>query len=172
VRNKKASGSQVATFNQIDDQTARSFLPHMQVLKIKQSDYNALVQQYKGSKELWEDIEFPPTVKSFGDIPEIKEHNWKRLSQIVTDPVLFDGRIEPQDIIQGALGDCYFLSAIAALAEKEARITQIFSEQPGSVNGIYRVTLRISGVIQEIIIDDYVPVNKLGEPIFCQPNKN
>lgn len=32
--------------------------------------------------------------------------------------------------------------------------------------------LRINGIIEEIIIDDYVPVNKLGIPLFCQPNKN
>lgn len=172
VRNKKLRNSQVATFNQIDDKTARSFLPHMQVLKVKKSDYPALVQQYKASKELWEDIEFPPNASSLGQIPEIKEHYWKRLSKIVGEPVLFDGRIEPQDIIQGALGDCYFLSAVAALAERESRITQIFGEQPGSQNAIYRVTLRINGIIEEIIIDDYIPVNKSGEPIFCQPNKN
>ncbi len=86
--------------------------------------------------------------------------------------MLFDGRIEPQDIIQGALGDCYFLSAVAALAERENRILQIFGDQPGSKNAIYKVTLRINGVIEEIVVDDFVPVNRQGEPIFCQPNKN
>lgn len=34
------------------------------------------------------------------------------------------------------------------------------------------MTLRISGVVQEIVVDDNVPVNSAGEPIFCQPNKN
>lgn len=43
VRNKKIRNSQIATFDQIDQKTARSFLPHMQVFKVKQSDYNALV---------------------------------------------------------------------------------------------------------------------------------
>jgi len=43
VRNKKVRNSHVATFNQIDDKTARSFLSHMQVFKVKQSDYTALV---------------------------------------------------------------------------------------------------------------------------------
>lgn len=115
---------------------------------------------------------FPPNASSLGNIPEIKEHKWKRLSEIVGEPVLFDGRIEPQDILQGALGDCYFLSAVAALAEKEERIIQIFGDQPGKDNGIYKVTLRINGIIEEIIVDDYVPVNTAGHPIFCQPNKN
>lgn len=93
VRNKKIRNSQVASFEQIDEKTARSFLPHMQVFKVKQSDYNALVEQYKSTKSLWEDIEFPPNSASFGDIPEIKEHSWKRLSEIVPNPVLFDGKI-------------------------------------------------------------------------------
>jgi hypothetical protein len=38
-------------------------------------------------------MEFPPTTSSLGDIPEIKHHEWKRLSEIVKDPVIFDGRI-------------------------------------------------------------------------------
>ena len=172
VKNKKVRNSTVATYDEIDDKTAKSFLSHMQVLKIKRSDYRELVEQFKKRKDLWEDVMFPPTAISLGDIPEIKEHKWKRLSEIVTDPVLFDGRIEPQDILQGALGDCYFLSAVAALAEKEERIIQIFGDQPGKANGIYKVTLRINGIIEEIIVDDYVPVNKAGQPIFCQPNKN
>ena len=54
---------------------------------------------------------------------------WKRLSKIIQNPALFDGKIEPQDAIQGMLGDCYFLSAISALAEKESRIKAIFGEQ-------------------------------------------
>ena len=70
------------------------------------------------------------------------------MSDIVIAPVLFDGRIEPQDVIQGALGDCYFLSAVAALSEREQRITNIFGEQVGAPYGIYRVTLRINGIVE------------------------
>jgi hypothetical protein len=56
VRNKKARNSQTLTFDQIDKATASSFLPHMQVIKIKRSDYPELVQQYQKSKEKWEDV--------------------------------------------------------------------------------------------------------------------
>ena len=75
-------------------------------------------------------------------------------------------------MIQGSLGDCYFLSALAALAENETRIKTVFGDQSFNPNGIYKVTLRIDGVIQEILIDDFIPVNKKGEPLFCQPNRN
>jgi hypothetical protein len=35
-------------------------------------------------------------------------------------------KIEAADILQGSLGDCYFLSALAALAEQDYRIKNIF----------------------------------------------
>ena len=70
------------------------------------------------------------------------------------------------------MGDCYFLSAVSAIAEKEERVKAIFGVQQGAKNAIYRVLLRINGIIEEVIVDDFVPVNSKGEPIFCQPNKN
>ena len=46
VKNKNLRNSKAMTFNQIDDKTAESFLSHMQVFKVKKSDYRELVQQY------------------------------------------------------------------------------------------------------------------------------
>ena len=39
---------------------------------------------------------------------------------------LFQGRVEPQDIEQGFLGDCYFLAGLSALAERPDRIYKLF----------------------------------------------
>ena len=32
--------------------------------------------------------------------------------------------------------------------------------------------VRVNGEVEEVVVDDYVPVNELGEPLFCQPNRN
>jgi hypothetical protein len=31
------------------------------------------------------------------------------------------------------------------------------------------VILFVDGVIQEVVVDDYIPLNDKGVPIFCQP---
>ena len=54
---------------------------------------------------------------------------WVRASQLDDlkgDLKLFQGKIEPDDIKQGAIGNCYFLSVLSALAERDTRIRQLF----------------------------------------------
>ena len=65
--------------------------------------------------------------------------------------------IEPDDIKQGALGDCYFLCAIASLAEKTPRIKNLFVSQKVSYNGIYGVKMCEMGEWKIQVIDDQFP---------------
>jgi hypothetical protein len=34
------------------------------------------------------------------------------------------------------------------------------------------VNLRVDGVVEEVVIDDFIPVHENGLPVFCQPNKS
>lgn len=45
------------------------------------------------------------------------------------NPKLFQGKIEPNDIKQGDVGDCYFMAGLAALAENPQRIVKLFLTQ-------------------------------------------
>jgi calpain-15 len=61
---------------------------------------------------------------------------WKRARDFTSakvaggEPALFKGGIDPNDIKQGMLGDCYFVAALATLAEWPDRVKKIFvSEQ-------------------------------------------
>jgi len=75
---------------------------------------------------------------------------------------IFKG-INPDDIKQGYCGDCYFLSAISALAEFPDRIEKIFETKDVNKAGLYAVTLCVTGEQITVIVDDYFP--------FC-PIKN
>ena len=52
---------------------------------------------------------------------------WKRSNEIpgLEDAVIFHEGIEPNDIQQGGLGDCYLLAFFGALAEKPERVKKL-----------------------------------------------
>lgn len=60
------------------------------------------------------DHDFPADQSSLGSD---KECAWVRAPHLLTTPRLFSDNLEPNDIMQGALGDCWLMTAIAGLAE-------------------------------------------------------
>lgn len=76
----------------------------------------------------------------------------------------------PSDIQQGNIGDCYFLSSLAALAQEEERIETIFFNNfETSGHGIYKLVVVIGGAPTEMLIDDYIPVfAATNRPVFCK----
>lgn len=86
---------------------------------------------------------------------------------------LFENGIQPSDIAQGQLGDCWLLSAIATLAEKKGQIEQVFRERSFSYWGKYHMRLYNAKADkwETVVIDDYVPC-KNKKPMFTKPKGN
>ena len=100
---------------------------------------------------------------------------WKRASDIFeSDYLLFENFIEINDVKQGDLGNCYFLSALAALCSYPNLIYQIFKTKTVNQYGYYEIILFINGKFQIVIIDDYFPVQKdnPSQLQFAKPNNN
>ena len=100
---------------------------------------------------------------------------FKRPSEIFKNKTisLFENEISVDDIKQGGLGDCYFLSSISALAKYPKIIDGIFKSEGLKSNGYYEIILYIDGKPQIVIIDDYIPVYKSSkQPCFARPNGN
>ena len=67
------------------------------------------------------------------------------------------------DVRQGVIGNCWFMAAASALAEKPQRLEKIFLNTSNQLNpsGIYGVNLYSLGVKHTIIVDDYLPLEKV-----------
>lgn len=121
------------------------------------------------------DPDFPPEQKSLYDPridTEIDERtfqsfSWKRASEIYNPVYVFEDGVEPNDINQGQLGDCYLLAALSSLAEFEDRVKALFVTKEINAAGIYMVKMVINGNEQPIIVDDFLPVKPNGSPAFA-----
>lgn len=98
---------------------------------------------------------------------------WKRVTEIKPKWELFEGKIEFDDVKQGQLGDCYFLSAISALAEYPYIIREKFRTNKFNNYGYYEMIFFIDGEWQIVFVDDYFPVSKYGNQFyFGKPNNS
>lgn len=98
-----------------------------------------------------------------------KHFNWRRIDDIYEQPIKVFDNIEPNDIRQGALGNCYFLSALSALAEFPGRIKRLFDTQEYEPSGAYVVYMCDVGEVKAYVLDDYFPCTTLGKPAFSGP---
>jgi len=62
----------------------------------------------------------------------------------------------PDDVKQGALGDCYYLSAIATIAERPELIQKLFVMRDLQ-KSIFVVKLFFNGSFRTVVVDDYFP---------------
>ena len=84
------------------------------------------------------------------------------------------GDVEPDDVKQGGLGDCWLISALSCMAEHEGIIRRAFLTKRYNPRGKYQVRI-YSGFEKKwktVTIDDFIPVKKDGMPKFAQPHYN
>ena len=58
---------------------------------------------------------------------------------------VFKKSVEPSDVRQGKLADCYFMSCLAALAEVPGRVETLFNTRKVNAAGIYSVNFYVNG---------------------------
>ena len=100
---------------------------------------------------------------------------WKRASELnppegMKRMQLFN-KISPHDLAQGRLGDCWLIASIAALAEHPSLVRRLFVNHEINDRGKYQVRLynHHKAKFEIITIDDYLPVDWSGTPVFAKP---
>jgi calpain-15 len=80
--------------------------------------------------------------------------------------------IEPNDIKQGSLGNCWFMCALGSLAERPKLVENLFIVKKKSKEGIYRIKFCKNGEWVEVTIDDYFPCLPFSGPLFSRAHDN
>eukprot|EP00930_Biecheleria_cincta_P068982 TRINITY_DN56799_c0_g1_i1.p1 TRINITY_DN56799_c0_g1~~TRINITY_DN56799_c0_g1_i1.p1 ORF type:complete len:699 (-),score=119.91 TRINITY_DN56799_c0_g1_i1:356-2452(-) len=123
------------------------------------------------------DEEFPHDDHSLG---KSKKCEWIRACALRPCPTLFTD-IEPADICQGALGDCWLIAAIAGVAEFPAFVKDhLFQTQDIDMGGKYEIKLYnwVETRWDIIVIDDYIPCKPrrwyepTAVPIFAESSND
>lgn len=132
----------------------------------------------KAARGLWEDKDFPPAAKSIGNLSvkaewvpvrELREGTWK----------LFDNAISPQDLLQGQIGNCWLVAAMASLAEFPDAVEALFLQRELTSDGRCQVKLHDARCrMVTLAVDEFIPCHPRewwddeGTPLFARPNGN
>ena len=163
------------------------------------NNHNQLNSSIPFNSKLFIDKKFPPEFESiFGkeNFEKIKkgqkiEHHkyfteliddynqnnivWRRAKDIFNNEefTLFSSSINNNSIIQGSIGNCYFLSIISCLTKYPSLIYQLFNSLTISQNGYYEIKVKLDKKLTIISLDDFFPYNlRKNMPLFCKPFKN
>jgi hypothetical protein len=93
------------------------------------------------------------------DVEDWHNFEWERVNKIFRseDYQVFVEGTDADDINQGSLGDCYFLSSLAALCKYPSEVQELFHFKEKALDHCYGVYLRIRGIWTLVLLDDYVP---------------
>lgn len=143
-----------------------------------------IVQYCKHTKIEFVDDSFPPTDKSLYFEPRHSEHprvtDWRRPENIkafrgghgtTSIPLAVFRNPRPDDIMQGVLGDCWFLSAMAVLGERPELLEKILITREINKEGAYQVRLCKDGKWTIILVDDLLPCDHHGQPVYSQARR-
>ena len=159
---------------------------HKEALEIKAfSKLHSILEELKGKdiNHIFNDLEFPPTLDSLckhNDCTSnyrnaFSESKWSRPHEFLktdySNVKLFDG-INPNDVNQGNVGDCYFCSSVSTIAEYPSRLQKIFNSKESNPYGVYSINIYKAGVLQEVIVDDKFLCYEWGNPRFLHGKGN
>jgi len=105
------------------------------------------------------DLDFPPCSSSIYDTNRLDKSplvwesgeeinvKWRRAQEIWPSSTIsvFENGIDPNDVQQGMLGNCWFLAAVASVAENPKLIERLFITKEVNDEGVYKIRICKSG---------------------------
>ena len=119
------------------------------------------------------DAAFPPVPASVNLEPESKQavsaDSWARFEEFATEPQLMaHGGVDPDDVIQGRIGNCWFVACLAALALVPELAQSLIYPPWYNPRGVYGVRIWHDNAWRWVIVDDWVPTSNEPQPRFIR----
>jgi len=136
--------------------------------------WTSIVSFCREAKLPFVDDSFQPNIGSLGKSSR-SVRQWRRPYEIRTDngiPWVVFRDPRPSDIMQGILGNCWLLSALAVLAEKPELLEKVMITRELCREGAYQVRLCKGGKWKIVLVDDLLPCNANGTLVYSQASRN
>ncbi|XP_019630712.1 PREDICTED: calpain-9-like [Branchiostoma belcheri] len=112
----------------------------------------------------WDDPDFPATPKSIDHKgKDGKDIEWKRPKEMSDNPRLLVHGVSTDDVKQGTLGDCWFLSACASIARESQLMAKVIPKDQylwrgeGRYAGVAHFRFWRFGEWEDVYVDDKLP---------------
>ncbi|XP_050307838.1 calpain-D-like [Anthonomus grandis grandis] len=155
--------------------------PRLTPEELSNKHWNYIVRYCRLKKQSYVDDDFPPMPTSLyynpSDNKDAYSIKWRRLKDIVVEEMEIDlpwavfRMPQPSDISQGVLGNCWLLSALAVLSEREELLRAILITRIHCPQGAYQVRLCKDGVWVTVLVDDFFPCDKRGHLLYSQAKR-
>uniref|UniRef100_A0A182JEA7 Calpain-D n=1 Tax=Anopheles atroparvus TaxID=41427 RepID=A0A182JEA7_ANOAO len=145
--------------------------------------WKSIIEYCVENGQAFVDDSFPPATKSLyyqpaSNIDSNPVAQWRRPHEILcegghqtTPPWAVFRTPLPSDICQGVLGNCWLLSALAVLAEREDLVKEVLLTKEICPQGAYQVKLCKDGRWTTVLVDDLLPCDKRGHLVYSQAKR-
>ena len=103
------------------------------------------------------------------DVAGWKNFKWCRVEEIFDSKnyAIFHEGIAVEDIVQGKICDCYFLSVLGSLCKFPELIEKLFYFKEKTKEHVYGIYFYINGIKKLVLIDDFLPYIGVGFKQFA-----
>jgi hypothetical protein len=105
-----------------------------------------------------------------------REIFWKRPHEIHPSPQFVVNEFEPANLNQGALGNCFFISAAIAISSVPDHFRKVVPDgqtfEPDDYAGIFHFRFWHSGEWIDVCVDDRLPVDANSMLVYCSNPKD
>jgi len=84
-------------------------------------------------------------------------YTWKRPAELGGSWTMIGEGVDPSNIEQGELGDCWFLSVLGVLAARPHLIDRVLLTKEANQQGAYAVQFNHNGSWTQVVVDDQFP---------------